>query len=162
MKKKTKTLATVNQKFEIISLYQFSKLAMTFWVGGTLTIGIVIIPLLFKTLDEITAAGLAGQILNINAYIGIISLVLALCDVCFQARLSLLKSRKFWYIIVMEGLLIINYFTVFPIIVELRSKLADVANHVIQHTNEFSFWHSVSAIMFLIICILGTLYIVER
>ena len=56
MKKKTKAPAAVNQKLEIISLYQFSKLAMTFWVGGTLTVGIVIIPLLFKTLDEITAA----------------------------------------------------------------------------------------------------------
>jgi hypothetical protein len=162
MKKKTKAPAAVNQKLEIISLYQFSKLAMTFWVGGTLTVGIVIIPLLFKTLDEITAAGLAGQILNINAYIGIVSLVLALLDVCFQARLSLLKSRKFWYIVTMESLLIVNYFAIFPIIVELRTKLADVANHVIQHTSEFSFWHSVSAIMFLIICILGTLYIVER
>jgi hypothetical protein len=141
MKKKTKAPAAVNQKLEIISLYQFSKLAMTFWVGGTLTVGIVIIPLLFKTLDEITAAGLAGQILNINAYIGIVSLVLALLDVCFQARLSLLKSRKFWYIVTMEGLLIVNYFAIFPIIVELRTKLADVANHVIQHTSEFSFWH---------------------
>ena len=33
----------------------------------------------------------------------------------------------------MEGLLIVNYFAIFPIIVELRTKLADVANHVIQH-----------------------------
>jgi hypothetical protein len=135
---------------------------MTFWVGGTLTIGIVIIPLLFKTLDEVNAATITGQILNINAYIGIVALLLALIELGIHLKLNLLQSRKFWYALVMESVLIVNYFAIFPIIVELRTKLTDVTNRIIQHSSEFSFWHSISSILFLLTCILGALYMLER
>jgi hypothetical protein len=152
----------INPPLEILSIQQLSHLAMTFWVGGTLTIGIVIIPLLFKILDEINAATITGQILNINAYIGIVALLLALIDLGINLKLNLLQSRKFWYALVMETVLIVNYFAIFPIIVELRTKLTDVTNRIIQHSSEFSFWHSVSSILFLLTCILGALYMLER
>jgi hypothetical protein len=151
-----------NQRLEILSITQLSKLAMTFWVGGTLTVGIVVVPLLFKSVDEITAATLAGQIFNINAYIGIVSLFLAIIDQGLANRFTLFKLRKFWYLITMMGILVINYFAIFPIIVRLRTTLLDMANHVIIHSSSFSFWHSLSAILFVITCILGVLYILER
>lgn len=157
-----KNTIQVNQKLELISIQQFSSVAMTFWVGGTLTIGLIVIPLLFKVLDEITAATLAGQLLNINAYIGIVALFLALIDNCVQFKFNVINSRRFWYAIIMESILIINYFAIFPIIVNLRTKLTDFTNRVIQHSSEFSFWHSVSSILFLITCIIGTLYILEK
>ncbi len=157
-----KNALQINQKLELISIQQFSSIAMTFWVGGTLTIGLIVIPLLFKVLDEITAAGLAGQLLNINAYIGIVALFLALIDNCVQFKFNVISSRKFWYAIIMESILVINYFAIFPIIVNLRTKLTDMTNRVIQHSSEFSFWHSISSILFLITCVLGTLYILEK
>lgn len=151
-----------NPRFELISIEQFSHLAMTFWVGGTLTIGTIILPLLFKTLDEITAVSLTGQIFNINAYIGIVSLFLALIDILVHHRLTCLKLRRFWYVVVMEIVLIVNYFGIFPIIVRLRATLTDLTTHVIQHDSTFSIWHSVSSILFVITCVLGTLYILEK
>lgn len=157
-----KNVSSVNQKLEIISTQQFSNVAMTFWVGGTLTTGLVVIPLLFKVLDEITAAGLAGQLLNINAYIGIVALFLAIIDNCVNYKFNVINSRKFWYALVMESILIINYFAIFPIIVNLRTKLTDFTNRIIQHSSEFSFWHSISSILFLITCIIGVLYILEK
>lgn len=157
-----KNVSSVNQKLEIISIQQFSNVAMTFWVGGTLTTGLVVIPLLFKVLDEITAAGLAGQLLNINAYIGIVALFLAIIDNCVNYKFNVINSRKFWYSLVMESILIINYFAIFPIIVNLRTKLTDFTNRIIQHSSEFSFWHSISSILFLITCIIGVLYILEK
>jgi hypothetical protein len=122
----------------------------------------VIIPLLFKTLDEVNAATITGEILNINAYIGIVALLLALIELGIHLKLNLLQSRKFWYALVMESVLIVNYFAIFPIIVELRTKLTDVTNRIIQHSSEFSFWHSISSILFLLTCILGALYMLER
>ncbi len=160
MAKKLKS--PVNPPLEILSIQQLSNLAMTFWVGGTLTIGIVIIPLLFKMLDEINAATITGQILNINAYIGIVALLLTLIEIAIHLKLNILQSRRFWYALIMETVLVINYFAIFPIIVELRTKLTDVTNRIIQHSSEFSFWHSVSSILFLVTCILGALYMLEK
>ena len=159
-RKKTRT--SNNPHFELLSIAQFAKLAMTFWVGGTLTTGFIVVPLLFKSIDEISAATIAGQLFNINAYIGIISLLLALVNEGIAHRLTLFTLRKFWYIIAMMAILVINYFAIFPIIVRLRTKLLDLANHVIIHSSSFNFWHSLSAILFLIICALGVLYILEK
>lgn len=157
-----KSATNPNAHLEILSISQFAKLAMTFWIGGTLTIGFIVVPLLFKSVDEISAATIAGQLFNINAYIGIISLMLALIHEGLSHRFTLFRLRKFWYIIAMLAILVINYFAIFPIIVELRSKLLDLANHVIIHSSSFNFWHSLSAILFIITCILGVLYILEK
>lgn len=150
------------QSLEILSVHQVTKLAMTFWVGGTLTVGCIIVPLLFKNLDEITAATIAGQIFNIIAYIGMVSLFMALIELVIDHKLQIIHLRKFWYVAFMETILFINYFAISPIIVKLRTKLTDITNRVFQHTTEFSFWHSVSSILFLISCILGVLYILEK
>ena len=69
-----------NPKFEIFTLRQISNLIMTYWIGGTLTIATVIIPLLFRNLDQITAANIAGQIFNINAYIDMSAIVVAMIN----------------------------------------------------------------------------------
>lgn len=159
---KAKSSPKLDQKFEIISIHQFSNIAMTFWVGGTLTIGSIIIPLLFKNLDEISAATIAGQIFNINAYIGMFALFFALLEVCLDYKLMVFHLRRFWYVVIMEVILFVNYFAVFPLIVKLRSGLADMTTRVFRHSQEFSLWHSVSSILFLISCILGTLYLLER
>lgn len=152
----------IDQSFEILSIRQFSNMTMTFWIGGTLTIGCIIVPLLFKNLDEITAATLAGQIFNINAYVGMAALFFALIEVCADYKLLVFHVRRFWYVVIMEIILFVNYFAVFPIIVSIRSKLADVTNHVFHKSTEFSIWHSVSSILFLISCILGIMYMLER
>lgn len=150
------------QSLDILSVHQVTKLAMTFWVGGTLTVGCVIVPLLFKNLDEITAATIAGQVFNIVAYIGMVSLFMALIELVIDYKLQIFNLRKFWYVAFMETILFINYFAISPIIVNLRTKLTDITNRVFQHTTEFSFWHSVSSLLFLISCVLGVLYILER
>ena len=167
MTKRTQTynkrkLNNFNNKYEIVSIHQFSKLAMTFWIGGSWMIAIVILPLLFKTLDQITASDITGQILNILAYIGIVCLLIALVEVIINHKLSLIKTRRFWYIILMGTIVIINYFAIFPIIYRLRQKIAFAAHQILSvQNNMFDFWHSLSAILFLIICGIGLLYLVE-
>ena len=151
-----------NTKHEIVSIHQFSKLAMTFWIGGSWMLAIVILPLLFKTLDQITASDITGQILNILAYIGIVCLLIALVEVIINHKLSLIKTRRFWYILIMGTIVIVNYFAIFPMIYRLRQKLAFAAHQILSiQNNMFDFWHSLSAILFLIICGLGVLYLIE-
>ena len=151
-----------NPKFEIFTLRQISNLIMTYWIGGTLTIATVIIPLLFRNLDQITAANIAGQIFNINAYIGMSAIVVAMNNTISLNERNLIYIRKFWYALSMECILAINYFAVFPIIVTLRSKLIDATNKVFLSNNTFSMWHSLSTILFVLCCVFGILFIIEK
>lgn len=147
---------------EIISIHQFSKIAMTFWLGGTWMAGIVIFPILFKTLDQITASEIVGQILNIQAYIGIICLIIAFIEVMVNHKLSVFTAKRFWYIISMFTILFVDYFAIFPTIYSLREKISSVAHQFISlQNNAFDFWHSFSAVLFIFICILGMLYLIE-
>lgn len=154
--------ANAGQAREIVSIHQLSKIAMTFWLGGSWMIMVVIFPILFKALDPITASSIAGQILNLNAYIGIVCLIVAMFEVMVNHKLSLMKTKRFWYIISMSFILIINYFAIFPVIYHLRQRLSSVAHQIIAvQSNVFDFWHSLSALIFIATCILGILYLVD-
>ena len=158
---KTATKPSV-QKREIISIHQFSKIAMTFWLGGTWMAGIVIFPVLFKTLDQITASELVSQILNIQSYIGIICLIIAFIEVIVNNRLALLATKRFWYILCMFSVLVVEYFAIFPMIYALREKISLFAQQLVSlQNNAFDFWHSFSAILFILTCFLGMLYLIE-
>lgn len=149
-------------KREVISIHQFSKISMSFWIGGSLMVAIVIFPMLFRVLDIVTASQLVGNILNIIAYIGVVSLFIALIEVIINHKLSLIKTRIFWYIMAMSFLLILNYFAIFPMIAKLKQQISSVAHQIIAvQSNMFDFWHSLSAISFVIICIIGFLYLIE-
>lgn len=165
-KKKTnsRTQQIINNKtkHEIISIQQFSKISMVFWIGGSSMTALVMFPLIFRTLDQITASYLAGQILNIIAYIGIISLSIALIETIINYKLSLVHTKRFWYIISMGTILVINHFAIFPIIHRFRKKISLAAHEIISiQSNVFDFWHSFSAILFIITCIIGLLYLIE-
>lgn len=161
---KTTTKQAIKQssKPEIVSIHQFSKIAMTFWLGGSWMIILVILPTIFKTLDQITASNITGQILSINAYIGIVALLIALIEVIINHKFSLIKTRTFWYIITMGFTLLINYFAIFPVIHNLKQKLSLVVHQVIAtQSNVFDFWHSLSVVLYAITCIIGALYLIE-
>jgi hypothetical protein len=159
---KLKSSKNSNKTREIVTIHQLSKIAMTFWLGGSWMTVAVIFPILFKALDQITASNIAGQVLNLNAYIGVVCLIAALIEVIINHKLSILKTKRFWYIISMGFILIINFFAIFPVIYHLRQKLSIVAHQIIAvQSNVFDFWHSLSALIFIATCILGVLYLVD-
>lgn len=157
-----KTTNLINQPLDILNFGQLTKLATCFWAGGTITIGSIIIPLLFKTLDQITAATITGQILNINAYTGMVACIFIIIGLIIKHQLYFFKSRKFWYALSSEAILTVNYFGIFPIIANLRTKLADIAHHVIQTTPSFNFWHSLSSGLFVLTGLLAILIVLEK
>ena len=160
-KSKTNTQPSL-QKREIISIHQLSKIAMTFWLGGTWMAGIVIFPILFKTLDQITASELVKQILNMQSYIGIICLIIAFIEVIVNHKFALLATKRFWYIISMFTILVVEYFAIFPMIYNLRERISAVAHQLVSvQNNAFDFWHSFSAVLYIFICLLGMLYLIE-
>ena len=160
--KSIKSQSPLTQKKEIISIHQLSKIAMVFWIGGSLMSAIVIFPLLFRTLDPITASQLVGVILNILAYMGVVCLLIAFVEVVINHKFALLKTKRFWYILMQMAILILNYFAIFPAVSKFRQQLSNVAHQMISvQSNVFDFWHSLSAITFILSCIIGVLYLIE-
>ena len=154
--------AKSNLAHEIISIYQFSKIAMTFWLGGSWMTAAVLFPIISDVLDPVTAGNIFQQVLHINAYIGIVCLSIALIEVIVNHRLSLFKSRRFWYILVMGLILMVNDFAIFPPIYKIRKDVANIAHKLINvQSSAFDFWHSFSAALFIITCILGVLYLID-
>lgn len=151
-----------NLEHEIISIYQLSKIAMTFWLGGSWMTAAVIFPITFDALDPVTSGNLFQQILHINAYIGIICLGIALVEAIINHKLSLFKTKRLWYIVAMGLILMVNDFAIFPAIYKIRKNVADIAHKVINiQSSAFDFWHSFSAALFIITCVLGVLYLID-
>lgn len=150
-------------KHDIISLNHLSKVFMTCWIGGLWANALIIFPLLFRTLDQVSASNLIGQILEVFAYLGVVSLMINFSEIIFKYKLRTFKLRQFWYITCMLFALIINYFAIFPGIMRLKNKLSLLGHQVIVKPNSvFDFWHSLSALIFIIICVLGLLYIIDN
>lgn len=165
--KKPKSTATVksgnsNLHGEIISIHQFSKIAMTFWLGGSWMTAAVIFPLILNALDPVTANNLFQEILHINAYIGIVCLGIALIEAIVNHKFSLLKSKRLWYILAMGLILFVNDFAIFSVIHKIKKDFSSIAHQMINVQNStFDFWHSFSAVLFIITCILGVLYLID-
>lgn len=159
---KTNTNSKVGLEREIISIHQFSKIAMTFWLGGSWMTAAVIFPIIFDALDPVTSGNLFQQILHINAYIGIVCLSIALIEVIINHKFYLFKSKRLWYILSMGLILIVNDFAIFPAIYKIRKDVSNIAHKVINvQSSAFDFWHSFSAVLFIITCILGVLYLID-
>ena len=159
---KNKSVPKTGLEHEIISIYQFSKIAMTFWLGGSWMTATVIFPIIFDALDPVTAGNLSQQILHINAYIGIVCLGIALVEAIINHKFSLFKTKRLWYIIAMGLILMVNDFAIFPGLYKLRKNVATIAHKVINvQSSAFDFWHSFSAALFIITCILGVLYLID-
>lgn len=150
------------KQFEIISIHQFSKIAMTFWLGGSWMTAAVIFPIIFDALDPIASNNLLQQILHINAYIGIVCLGIALVEAIINQKFSLIKTKRLWYLLAMGLILMINDFSIFPTIYKFKKNVSDIAHKVINvQSNVFDFWHSFSALLFIVTCILGVLYLID-
>lgn len=162
LRKSVNNKPQTNLEHEIISIYQLSKIAMTFWLGGSWMTAAVIFPITFDALDPVTSGNLFQQILHINAYIGIICLGIALVEAIINHKLSLFKTKRLWYIVAMGLILMVNDFAIFPAIYKIRKNVADIAHKVINiQSSAFDFWHSFSAALFIITCVLGVLYLID-
>lgn len=157
MARKSKTTS-----HKILSIHKISRMSTVFWMGGTISMICLFLPILFQSLDKINASHIAKQVLDINAYIGVLTLILAIIDLFIKRGTANLKIRSFWYLIAMLFLLVINFFAIYPFLETMKETLTNVANHVITQSNIFDFWHSISAIILIIIVILCILFLVEE
>jgi hypothetical protein len=130
--------------------------AMTLWVGGLWTVGFVVAPTLFRTLDSRAQAGaVAGNLFSVMAYIGFACG--AYLAVYRLARFggAALRSACFWIVMAMLALVAASQFGVAPILAGLKAQALPQQVMESIFRDRFATWHGVSSGLYVIVSVLG-------
>ena len=135
----------------------FGLLAML-WVGSQLTIGYMVAPVLFASVDRTTAGSIAAQLFRIEGMVGVVIgvMLLALSNVLLR-RGAIDYRRLRWLLAGMLVCVLLGYFALQPFMNALRVAAmnagTDVGNS--PYASRFGLLHGVSTVFYLIESVLG-------
>ncbi|WP_175902500.1 DUF4149 domain-containing protein [Burkholderia seminalis] len=138
------------------------RLLSAVWVGSLLTIGYAVAPVLFKTLERMTAGSVAAQLFRIEAILGVVCGVLLLALSNQQVRRGSSEYRRVrWVVAAMVGCVLVGYFALQPFMNALRVAAmeagTDIANS--PYASRFGMLHGVSSVFYLVESVLGLVLI---
>jgi hypothetical protein len=133
------------------------RLLLTLWVGGLWTIGYVVAPSLFYTLDDRQLAGaIAGRLFTVISYIGLACAALLLLGAWFRLGREIWRSWRAWSVLAMLALVLIGHFGLQPLMAELKlSGLVAGSESALR----FGRLHGISSVLYLLNSILGLLLV---
>ncbi|MGF6263178.1 glucan phosphoethanolaminetransferase (alkaline phosphatase superfamily) [Paraburkholderia youngii] len=138
--------------------HRLFRLLTVVWVGSLLTIGYAVAPVLFKSLDRMTAGAIAAQLFRIQGVIGVVCgiLLLGLANLLVR-RGSGVYRRLRWLLAGMLVCVLVGYFALQPFMNAMRVAAleagADVGHSV--YATRFGILHGVSSLFYLIESLLG-------
>jgi hypothetical protein len=135
-------------------------IARTFWIGGLWVIGIIVAPVLFRSLDTVTAGIVAGKLFAAIAWVGLVCGVFLLVDAVWRNGVRGMKEASFWLIVGMLLCTVINHFAVTPIIAALKLQMNHAAEGLFG--GGFATWHAISSLIYLVQSLMGLAYILRR
>ncbi|HEX3379985.1 MAG TPA: DUF4149 domain-containing protein [Paraburkholderia sp.] len=147
-------MATVSQMLP----HRFFRLLTVVWVGSLLTIGYAVAPVLFTTLDRMTAGSVAAQLFRIQGVIGVVCgiLLLGLANLLVR-RGSDAYRRLRWLLAGMLVCVLVGYFALQPFMNAMRVAALEAGSDVGHsvYATRFGILHGVSSLFYLIESLLG-------
>ncbi|WP_174641837.1 DUF4149 domain-containing protein [Paraburkholderia ribeironis] len=138
--------------------HRFFRLLTVVWVGSLLTIGYAVAPVLFTSLDRITAGAVAAQLFRIQGVLGVVCgiLLLGLANLLVR-RGSDAYRRLRWLIAGMLVCVLVGYFALQPFMNAMRIAALEAGNDVGHsvYATRFGILHGVSSLFYLIESLLG-------
>ncbi|WP_321870364.1 DUF4149 domain-containing protein [Burkholderia ubonensis] len=138
------------------------RLLSAVWVGSLLTIGYAVAPVLFRSLDRMTAGSVAAQLFRIEAVVGVVCGVLLLVLSNQQVRRGCDEYRRVrWILAAMVGCVLIGYFALQPFMNALRVAAMDAGTDIANspYASRFGMLHGVSSLFYLVESVLGLMLI---
>ncbi|MDN7889172.1 DUF4149 domain-containing protein [Burkholderia cepacia] len=138
------------------------RLLSAVWVGSLLTIGYAVAPVLFKTLERMTAGSVAAQLFRIEAILGVVCGVLLLALSNQQVRRGSSEYRRVrWVVAAMVVCVLVGYFALQPFMNALRVAAMDAGTDIANspYANRFGMLHGVSSVFYLVESVLGLMLI---
>lgn len=144
-------LSAMNKLADAINL-----VAVTLWVGGLWTVGLIVAPLLFRGVTDRSLAGaLAGQFFAAIAFVGIGCGLYLLIYRLVLSGAQAPKQPGFWILLLMLALTVAGQFGVQPILAGLKQQALPGEVMASIFRDRFAAWHGVSGVLYLIECVLG-------
>ncbi|MDN7489609.1 hypothetical protein CFB40_06855 [Burkholderia sp. AU31652] len=138
------------------------RLLSAVWVGSLLTIGYAVAPVLFKTLERMTAGSVAAQLFRIEAVLGVVCGVLLLALSNQQVRRGSSEYRRVrWIVAAMVVCVLVGYFALQPFMNALRVAAMDAGTDIANspYASRFGMLHGVSSVFYLVESVLGLMLI---
>lgn len=135
--------------------------ALTFWVGGLWTVGFVVAPALFRSLDSRAMAGaVAGEMFTLMAHIGLACGGYLLAYRLFRQGAGALRYASFWIVLAMLALVAASQFGIAPVLAGLKEQALpkQVMESILR--DRFATWHGVSSGLYVIVSVLGAVLVV--
>ncbi len=135
----------------------FALIAML-WVGSQLTIGYAVAPVLFASLDRMSAGAVAAQLFRIEGMIGLVCgvLLLVLANV-FVRRGEVGYRRLRWLLVGMLLCVVVGYYALQPFMNAMRMNAmqagVDIAHSA--YASRFGMLHGISSLFYLVESLLG-------
>jgi hypothetical protein len=127
------------------------QIALTAWVGGLWTVGYLVVPTLFYTLDDRALAGqIAGHIFAVSAWAGLaFGGYLLFCLIAWQRRASL-KTLSFWLTALVLILTAVSLFGIQPWMADMKTDALplDVMDSPLRE--RFVAWHGIASSLYLL------------
>ena len=134
------------------------RILLTVWLGSMWTVGYIVAPTLFNTLDDRMLAGqVAGQLFSISSYIGLFCASLLLIGIIYRAPKQVVKNWRVWVLLSMLMIIVIAEFVFQPMMAELKSQGISPGSHAAR---QFGQLHGTASVFFLINSLLGLVLLV--
>lgn len=137
------------------------RIVLALWVGGLWTVGLLVAPELFRSLESRQVAGLiAGKLFTAVNYAGLVAGFILLVLVCWQHSW---RSYRQWRSLLVGAMLILvatSQFVLMPMMQEIMQARLEttVVNHEMQ--NQFALLHGVSSGLYLVTSLIGLVLVV--
>ncbi len=128
------------------------------WVGSLLTIGYAVVPVLFSSLDRVSAGSVAAQLFRIEAVLGVVCgvLLLALGNLLVRRGVDAYRRLR-WLIAGMLVCVLMGYFALQPFMNALRIAAMNAGTDVghSAYAGRFGMLHGISSLFYLVESLLG-------
>lgn len=133
-------------------------LITTLWVGSLWTIGYLVAPTLFSTLqDRILAGTIAGKLFRIEAWLSVACGLALVFLLRYESDAQSAEKRKSvqWLILGMLVCTVIGYFGLQPFMAALRESAGSGGVMPVEAKAQFGILHGISSAFYLMQSLLG-------
>lgn len=132
------------------------RIALTLWVGGMWTVGYIVAPMLFQSLDDRALAGsLAGNMFTAMSYVGLVTAVILLSGQFVSHARDTLRQWRVWVLLLMLLNVVIGQFVLQPLMAELRA-----AGLQEDGASRFGLLHGLASMLFLMNSLAGLVLVI--
>ncbi|WP_051710148.1 DUF4149 domain-containing protein [Andreprevotia chitinilytica] len=135
----------------------FKNILTALWIGGMWIIGLLVAPVLFKSLDNGAAGMVVGKLFHAIGWVGIVAGVYLFVYWLYVDGLRAFQGAKLWLLIGMLTCTLINQFAVFPIISGIKPGISNAATGLFGGGLEQ--WRTISALIYLVQSVMAVIYI---